>query len=174
MKPLTIPEAETIIMGLQAEIRRSNAARYDHRLHVVLLVAQGMNCAEVAKHFGDATRTVQYWVKQFIQRGLAGLAEAERSGRPPSLNETQLLAVDRALRDSPEVYGLGTHLWDGKTLSAFIKERFRIDLGVRQCQRLFRQLGFRLRKPRPLIAHADPEVQQHYKKTPGTYQKPRG
>ena len=61
--------------------------------------------------------------------------------------------------------GLGPHLWDGKTLSAFIKERFRVDLGVRQCQRLFRQLGFRLRKPRLLIAHADPEVQRLYKKT---------
>ena len=83
MKPLTIPEAETIIMGLQAEIRRSHEARYDHRLHVVLLVAQGLTCAEVAQHFGDTTRTVQYWVKQFIQRGLAGLAEAERPGRPP-------------------------------------------------------------------------------------------
>ena len=70
--------------------------------------------------------------------------------------------------------GLGTHLWDGKTLSAFIKDRFRVDLGVRQCQRLFRQLKFRLRKPRPLIAHADPEVQRDYKKTTGSQTKPRG
>jgi transposase len=37
---------------------------------------------------------------------------------------------------------------------------------VRQCQRLFRQMGFRLRKPRPLIAHADPAAQAAYKKTP--------
>ena len=174
MKPLTIPDAETIIMGLQAEIRGSHEARYDHRLHVVLLVAQGLTCAEVAQRFGDATRTVQYWVRQFIQRGLAGLAEAERPGRPPSLKEYQLSAIAGALRESPEIYGLGTHLWDGKTLSAFIKERFRVDLGVRQCQRLFRQLDFRLRKPRPLIAHADPEVQQLYKKTPEPQPKPRG
>jgi len=114
------------------------------------------------------------WVRQFIQRGLAGLAEAERPGRPPSLKEYQLSAIAGALRESPEIYGLGTHLWDGKTLSAFIKERFRVELGVRQCQRLFRQLDFRLRKPRPLIAHADPEVQQLYKKTPGPQPKPRG
>ncbi|MBM3790565.1 MAG: winged helix-turn-helix domain-containing protein [Acidobacteria bacterium] len=36
----------------------------------------------------------------------------------------------------------------------------------RQCQRLFRQLGFRLRKPRPLIAKASPEDQDRVKKTP--------
>jgi transposase len=35
---------------------------------------------------------------------------------------------------------------------------------VRQCQRLFRQLGFRLRKPRPLLAHGDPILQEAHKK----------
>jgi flavin reductase (DIM6/NTAB) family NADH-FMN oxidoreductase RutF len=39
-------------------------------------------------------------------------------------------------------------------------------LGVRQCQRMFRDLGFRFRKPRPKMAHADPEQQATYKKTP--------
>jgi hypothetical protein len=40
-----------------------------------------------------------------------------------------------------------------------------VDLGVRQCQRLFHHLGFRQRKPRPLIAKSDPEAQRKYKKT---------
>jgi hypothetical protein len=38
-------------------------------------------------------------------------------------------------------------------------------LGVRQCQRLFRAMGFRRRKPRPVIAHADPKAQRAFKKT---------
>jgi hypothetical protein len=40
------------------------------------------------------------------------------------------------------------------------------ELGVRQCQRLFRQLGFRLRKPRPEVACADPELKRTHKETP--------
>ncbi len=36
------------MLGLQDEIRRSEESRYDHRLHGVLLVAQGMTCPEVA------------------------------------------------------------------------------------------------------------------------------
>jgi transposase len=59
---------------------------------------------------------------------------------------------------------MGVNLWDGKTLSAFIKKRFGVTLQVRQCQRLFNQLGFRLRKPRPMIAHSDPSVQDEFKK----------
>jgi transposase len=41
-------------------------------------------------------------------------------------------------------------------------------MGVRQCQRLFHQLGFRRRKPRSVIAQADPEAKAAYKKTPKT------
>ncbi|HUZ06335.1 MAG TPA: transposase [Candidatus Paceibacterota bacterium] len=43
MKPLKISDAETMILALQDEIRRSDESRYDHRLHGVLLVAHG-NC----------------------------------------------------------------------------------------------------------------------------------
>jgi hypothetical protein len=52
---------------------------------------------------------------------------------------------------------MGTNLWNGKTLSEFIQTQYGIGLGVRQCQRLFRQLGFRMRKPQPVITRAGPE-----------------
>jgi transposase len=91
--------------------------------------------------------------------------ELERPGRPSRLSEDQVKKIDLVLRGSPSEYGLTGNLWDGKTLSAFIEEQWGISLGVRQCQRLFRQLGFRLRKPRPLIASADPQLQARIKKT---------
>lgn len=167
MRALTIPEKELVVSALQAEIRRSRQARYDHRLHGVLLVAQDMSCPEVAARLGDAPRTVEYWVRRFLADGLAGLSEGERPGRPARLTATQVAAIGRALRDTPAAAGLSGQLWDGKTLAAFVVQEFGVPLGVRQCQRLFRQLGFRLRKPRPALAHADPERQAAHKKTPG-------
>jgi len=149
---------------LQDEIRRNAESRYNHRLHGLLLVAQGVSAFEVARLLRDAPRTVQYWVRRFEQDGLAGLLEGERPGRPRRLSDRQLHEVDMALRGSPEQLGLSGNLWDGKTLSAWIERRFGVSLGVRQCQYLFRQFGFRLRKPRPLIAQADPERQRMHKK----------
>ncbi len=64
----------------------------------------------------------------------------------------------------PRELGLGGNLWDGKTLAAWIAQRYGMKLGVRQCQRLFRQLGFRLRKPRPSVAQADAARQKAHKK----------
>ena len=166
MKALTISDPETMVLALQDEIRRSNEARYDHRLHAVLLVAQGVTCPEVAAMLGDSIRTIQYWVNRFETEGFSGLADADRPGRPPKLVEQQLDIINNALRKSPVELGFSTNIWDGKTLSSYIEKQFGIVLGVRQCQRLFRQLGFRLRKPRPIIAKADQDKQAEYKKTP--------
>ena len=149
MRPLQIADARTMILGLQDEIRRSVESRYDHRLHGVLLVAQGATCPEVSRWLGDAPRTVEYWVRRFEAQGLAGLTAGQRSGRPRRLSDAQLWEVDGALRQTPRELGLTGTLWDGKTLSAWIEQRFQVHLRVRQCQRLFWQRGFRLRKPRP-------------------------
>jgi transposase len=133
MKKITISDAKTVILILQDEIRRSYEARYDHRLHALLMVAQGLPCTKVAELLGDSPRTVAYWVNCFENEGLAGLADAERPGRPRRLNEQHLSQIQDALRSSPQENGLNANIWDGKLLSHFIKKQFGIDLGVRQC-----------------------------------------
>ena len=82
MKKIHISDAETVILILQDEIRRSYESRYDHRLHAVLMVAQGMSCRKVAKLLGDSPRTVAYWANRFEAEGLSGFADAYRPGRP--------------------------------------------------------------------------------------------
>lgn len=163
MRSLQILDAAAIV-GIQQEIRRSDESKYDHRLHALLLVAQGLTCPEVARLLGDGVRSVEYWVHRYERDGLAGLAEGERSGRPSRLDEKQLKEINRVLRNTPRDAGMQVNLWDGKTLSAWIEKTYDLHLGVRQCQRLFRQLDFRLRKPRPLLARADPEKQKAHKK----------
>lgn len=59
MKQLEIGDAETMILALQDEIRRSDESRYDHRLHGVSLVAQGISGREAAGVLGAAPRTVE-------------------------------------------------------------------------------------------------------------------
>ena len=81
MKALTISDQENMILALQDEIRRNDTSRYDHRLHGVLLVAQGMTGPRVAEMLGDSPRTVVNWVQRFEAQGFAGLSEGERTGR---------------------------------------------------------------------------------------------
>src|SRR5260370_2643360 len=117
MSALKIYDA-TSVLGLQQEIQRSEESRYDHRLHGVLLVAQGMTCPEVARLLGDAPRSVENWVHRFDEQGLAGLTEGERSGRPSRLQEKQVKEINRAVREKPSDAGMRVNLWVGKRLRA--------------------------------------------------------
>jgi len=80
---------------------------------------------------------------------LDALREGERAGRPRTLDAKAWRRLQGDLRKTPRDFDLAATLWDGPVLSEHLRRRYGVDLGVRQCQRLFRQLGFRLRKPRP-------------------------
>jgi len=165
MKKLTIQDPEVMQIALQQEIVRSEEARYDNKLHGVLLACRGMTCDEIASVLGRGVRTVQYWIKRFNENGFAGLQERDGRGRPGTLAEKEITRIGKDIRKSPRDFGYGQSMWDGKMLSHHIQGKYEKSVGVRQCQRLFHNLGFRLRKPRPSIAQADPVAQEIFKKT---------
>lgn len=165
MRKLEIAEPDIMRIAIQQEIARSDESRYDHRLHGLLLLTGGQSCQQVADLFGEDRRTVQRWVKRFEEHGLDGMREGERSGRPACLDARQWASLGRDLRRNASDFGHAGHLWDGKLLSVHLEQRYQVVLGVRQCQRIFRQMGFRLRKPRPQVAQSDPIRVKAFKKT---------
>lgn len=165
MHKLTISNATEMSIAIKQEIGRSEESRYDHRLHGILLVSQGISCYQVSTWLGQHSTTVERWVKKFEKHGFAGLQDGSRPGRPRRLTETQWEKLNRDLRTDPRNIGYEQNLWDGKLLQYHLNHFYKVNLGVRQCQRLFGKMGFRLRKPRPVIAHANHEVQKSFKKT---------
>jgi len=148
MRKLQITDAEVMSIAIRQEIDRSEEARYDHRLHGLLLVAKGISARQTALLIDESERTVQRWVNRFEDSGFAGLREGERPGRPQSIGQKEWQRLERDLRLSPREFGFPENIWDGKLLSAHLRAHFRVTLGVRQCQLIFRKMGFRLRKPR--------------------------
>jgi len=165
MRKLIIDNAEVVQALVRQEIVRSDESKYDHRLHGLLLVSTGRDCYEVARLLGRSPHTVESWVRSFQNRGFEGLREGAHPGRPSSITEVVREAINRDLRRNPRELGYPQGLWDGKLLSHHLQQAYDVHLAVRQCQRLFHALGFRQRKPRPVIAKSDPEAQRAYKKT---------
>lgn len=142
MRPLKIQNPEAVARAVQDEIRRSEESRYDHRLHGILLVTQGLSAPEAAVWLGDAARTVELWVHRFREGGMAGLRENRRSGRPSRLNPEQLAQALTAVRSNPSEVGLSPERWDANTLSVYLQS-LGVDLKPRQCRNLLQQWGFR-------------------------------
>ena len=165
MKRIQIEDNQIMQAAIQQEILRNEDSRYDHRLHGVLLISKGMSCYQTGELLGHDSTTVQRWVNDFNKNGFSGLLDKDRPGRPASLNERQWEKLGKDLRKQPKTFGYFQNLWDGKLLAYHLKSQYGIEVGVRQCQRIFHKFGFRRRKPRPVIAQADPAAQKAFKKT---------
>ena len=165
VKRIGIPDAETFVAAIQDEISRTREGRYFHRLHVLLYVLHGASPYEAARIYGDSPRAIEYWEHDLLTKGLTGLWEGDRPGRPSRLSVSDWETLRGEIRRSPRELGYDQNLWDGLLLSHHLKERYAVSLSIRQCQRLFLKLGFTLQRPRRQAREADPLQQEAFKKT---------
>ena len=113
--------------------------RYTHRLHCVLLVAQGCSCNQVAHWFGGHPRTIERWMQQMQDFGIEGLKDENKIGRPTKFSDDQYVLIRRDVLKNPADFGYASDTWNGKLLQMYLAQQFSINLSVRQCQRLLQQ-----------------------------------
>ena len=130
---------ELLAQGRQI-VRRDGEARFQHRVEMVNLVLAGAVPSELARLSGDSKNAITMWVKTADERGFEALRDKVQPGRPSRLSSAQTAEVRAVVaEDDPEAHGFVA--WDGQSLSSFVKERYGVDLGVRQCQRMLRAMG---------------------------------
>lgn len=136
LSKLTLSNAQAIREVIQASIKTNCEPQFLHRLHCMLLIAEGRSCCEVALWFGKHPRTVERWVHALDLHGIEGLREHHAGGRPPALTgeQAQRLALD--LQKPPGVFRYSKREWSGKLLAQHLAANCGIRLSVRQCQRM--------------------------------------
>lgn len=123
-------------------------AKFHHKVEIVNLVLSGLTPSFLSPRCGDSKNAITLWVKTVDEHGFDALRAKKQPGRPPKLSPQQLSHIKDVLEeDDPKRHGFP--VWDGPSLSAYIKETYFVTLGVRQCQRLFQSLGFSLVRPQP-------------------------
>ena len=96
---------------------RSIKAGLVKRARMILLAADGVANQEIADRVGASRTTVIAWRDRYEQRGLAGLEDAERSGRPRVLDHRAIVA--ETLKPPPKKLGV-TH-WSTRLLADRLK-----------------------------------------------------
>ena len=165
MRRINIPDAEIFKAAIQDEISRTPEGRYFHRLHAVLHVLDGASSHDTARLYGDSPRAIEYWVQRLTFKGLSGLLDGNHPGRPARLSDKELAKLRKDISRPPRELGYNQNLWDGLLLSHHLTQKYSISLSVRQCQRIFHQLGFSLQRPRRKASEADALQQEAFKKT---------
>jgi transposase len=106
----TLEELETAARA--APIQRTNL-----RLLAIKALAMGIPREQVAALFGVNEDSVSRWVRRFNERGIDGLTEGPRSGRPPQINAEQGPAYREMILHPESVNE--TH-WTGKKFHGYL------------------------------------------------------
>jgi transposase len=86
-------------------------------------VQEGLSAPDIAARMGLCGATVRFWLKRFNARGLQGLEEDMRSGRPPTYTAEERSAVIEAALSRPSELGLPFATWTLDRLVAYLGER---------------------------------------------------
>lgn len=163
-KKLKIKDVEVVKESVREYLSSNIEGRFAHRLDLIILLCNGHSVTEVSKLYGVNRATLHRWVHKLNAKGIEGLLESPRVGRPRELSKEKFMELRDDLMKSPMYFGYKQGRWDGKLLSHHLKGKYGVLLKVRRCQMLFHELGFSLQRPRKMPKGGDPEKREAFKK----------
>lgn len=97
--------------------RRTSAAGLAMRSRIVLAAAEGGSNTEIAARLEQHRNTVARWRKRFLEARLDGLVDEPRSGRPRTVDDTQVeKLITETLENAPKA---DTH-WSTRSMAAHL------------------------------------------------------
>jgi transposase len=102
---------------------RTRGAGLVRRAQIVLHAVDGLSPPQIAEAMGLYGDTVRFWLKRFNERGLTGLEEAMRSGRPATYSPEERSTVIRLALTRPAELDLPFACWTLDRLVAYLSER---------------------------------------------------
>ena len=102
---------------------RTVGAGLVRRAQIITHALEGSKAPEIGARMDLCGATVRHWLKRFNARGLPGLEEDVRSGRPPTYCAEQRSAVINAAPTRPADLGLPFACWTLDRLVAHLGER---------------------------------------------------
>ncbi len=128
-------------------VSRQAVGRVALRAHMVLLSARGYSVPRIAAIHDCGEDVVRTWLRRYREKGVAGLEDQPRSGRPPR-DPLARQIVDAQAQQSPECLGYARTCWTVATLAAFLVSRFRLALSGSSVRRHLKAMGWRWARPR--------------------------
>lgn len=142
---------------------RTEEARAVERARIILACLEGKEIQQVARELNSSIPTVSKWRRRFSQRGLEGLRDRPRSGKPPRYGAAFRERV-LALLEQPPPPGL-SH-WDGPTVAE------KLGASVHAVWRTLRREGIYLQRLRSWCVSTDPEFAPKAAEVVGLYLNP--
>jgi transposase len=151
--------------SLRQEATRCGEGRVACRILAIAHVLDGLSRTAAARACGMDRQTLRDWVRRYNTAGIAGLADAPRTGRPPVLTGEQMAELKRLVLTGPDPVRDGVVRWRCIDLRDQIADRFAAEVHERTVGKLLRRMGLSRVQPRPHNPKRDLDAQATFKKT---------
>jgi len=148
--PLTDAQRVAVIAALR---QRDLPPRLRERLEMVKAAALGQEVEGIAAWSGRTPRTVCRWLDRFMDGGIAALADAPRSGRPPIADAGYHAALDAVTDTPPRTLGMPFDAWTSARLSAYLAETTGVRIAPGWIRMLLVGHRFRCGRPKHTLDH---------------------
>ena len=119
----------------------------------------GESFKTVYRIFNISPRTLQRWVARFNERGIDGLIERPRSGRPRKIPRDRAGALCEKF-EHPE--SVGQRHWTARKFHGYLNEAVGLEVGSSTVVRWLHENNFRLKVPQPWPDRQDEEQRQAF------------
>ena len=90
---------------------RTAPVREVERARIIQLSVTGWSVPAMARQVGRSEATVRLWLRRFVARGLEGLRDGARAGRPPTYSAEQVGRIVQAALSDPDELDLPFGSW---------------------------------------------------------------
>lgn len=119
VRPMTSDEVETIE---QLARSRTAPARAVERAKIIRLAREGRRVPAIAEELGVCPGMVCLWLKRFNEKGIEGLEDQPRPGRPATYTPEEVGEVIATSSANPQELGLPFNSWTLDRLEAYLNE----------------------------------------------------
>lgn len=160
--PIRLSDAERAQLDAWRRTAKTEQRRA-FRARVILAAARGEPTTRIARREGVRVTTVSTWRVRFAKRGLCGLVDEAREGRPVTYGAE---AVQRVLVQLDEPPPAGYSTWNGTLLAAALA------LPAHQVWAILRKHGIQLQRRRSWCISTDPNFAPKAAEIVGLYLAP--
>ena len=132
------------------------------RARIVLLAAQGVPNAEIARRVGVSRPTVIQWRNRYEAGGISALGDLDRSGRPPVIDDVAVVVA--TVQAPPEALGV-TH-WSARLLGKHL------GISFASVARIWREWNLQPWRRETFKFSTDPELDAKVRDVVGLYLNP--